>query len=175
MSMVRRSLRGVCGLALVLLGAAHLSVATARAIEPGSVAPVSARGSGLSISDYKGEVVLLDFWASWCATCKLSLPFLDRMQRTYGPRGLRVIAVNVDEDRSDAERLLKPLAPQFSVVFDPKGELPAEYKISSMPTSYLIDRRGTVREKHEGFRQSSEHEIEDQIRRLLGEGEASRT
>ena len=163
-----------CACLMVLIGVACGGPQPASAAGPELEVPgiklVAGRSSPI-LTEYRGKVVLLDFWASWCATCKVSLPFLDRMQRKYAARGLQVLTVNVDTERSAADALLKKLNPSFSVVFDPEGKLPEAFGIQSMPTSFLIDREGAVQEKHEGFRESHEHAIESEILRLLGLGD----
>jgi thiol-disulfide isomerase/thioredoxin len=98
-----------------------------------------------------GRVVLLDFWASWCAPCKASFPALGELQKELGPRGLVVLGVSVDEKRSAYETFLKRHPQPFATVRDASHQLAKTVQVPKMPTSYLIDRRGVVRHVHEGF------------------------
>jgi cytochrome c biogenesis protein CcmG/thiol:disulfide interchange protein DsbE len=115
-----------------------------------AVAEMSAAAQ-LDLSAYRGKVVYLDFWASWCAPCRESFPWMNRWQRQFGPDGLVVIAVNVDRERADAQRFLQAYPADFRIVFDPDGALPEKFAVHGMPTSFLIDRAGEVRLRHEGF------------------------
>jgi cytochrome c biogenesis protein CcmG/thiol:disulfide interchange protein DsbE len=124
--------------------------------------------ASLDLSAYRGKVVYLDFWASWCAPCRESFPWMQRMQQQYGRDGFVVVAVNVDHERSDADRFLHDFAPNFRVEYDPEGRLAERFGIGGMPTSVLIDRDGQVRRRHAGFRTKDPDVLEEQIRALLG-------
>jgi thiol-disulfide isomerase/thioredoxin len=106
----------------------------------------------LDLADFRGRVVYLDFWASWCGPCRQSFPWMETLQSTYQGRGLAIVAVNLDRDRADADKFLKQFHPTFEVRFDPKGELAELYKVQGMPSSVLIDRHGVMRFTHVGFR-----------------------
>lgn len=108
-------------------------------------------GRLVRLADFKGKVVLLDFWASWCGPCKTSFPVLDTLYRDLHPRGLEVLAVNVDERPGDAEEFLRARPHQMLVTFDPKGRAPEAFGVDAMPSSYLIDRQGRIRFTHIGF------------------------
>lgn len=123
----------------------------------------------LDLAPYKGRVVYLDFWASWCAPCRHSFPWMERLRETYGPQGLTILAVDVDANHSDAERFLQQFDPRFKIRFDPSGSLAASYKVEGMPTSFMIDRHGVVRFTHAGFRPGDETKIEGELRTLLDE------
>jgi cytochrome c biogenesis protein CcmG, thiol:disulfide interchange protein DsbE len=130
--------------------------------------PVHAAAS-LDLPSFRGHVVYLDFWASWCAPCRQSFPWMETLKRAYGDQGLEVITVNLDMDRADADKFLKQFHPTFDVRFDPKGELAAFYKVQGMPSSVLIDRRGVTRFTHVGFRPVDGAIYEMQLRELLAE------
>ena len=123
----------------------------------------------LDLSALRGRVVYLDFWASWCAPCRQSFPWMQSMQQTYGARGLSVLAIDVDHDRADAERFLKEFHPGFEVRFDPDGTWAQQFKVTGMPTSLIIDRRGTVRFTHIGFWPADGAVAAYEIRELLDE------
>lgn len=129
----------------LILGALLLALAS------GSAAATSA-DELLDLGALKGRVVYLDFWASWCAPCRESFPWMNRLQRQLGPEGLVIVAVNVDRQRRDADRFLRAHPPHFRIVFDPEGLLPEKFAVQGMPTSFLIDRDGRVQSRHEGFR-----------------------
>jgi thiol-disulfide isomerase/thioredoxin len=118
---------------------------------------------------YRGRVVYLDFWASWCTPCRQSFPWMQAMQDAYAPQGLTIIAVNLDVNRADAERFLRQFDPQFTVSYDARGEVAGRYRIAGMPTSVIIDRHGVTRFTHVGFRPVDRSAYENQLRELLAE------
>jgi thiol-disulfide isomerase/thioredoxin len=123
----------------------------------------------VDLNNLRGRVVYLDFWASWCAPCRQSFPWMQEMQDTYRPQGLTVIAVDVDRKRRDAERFLAMVHTTFAVEFDPNGELAERFHVQGMPTGLLIDRRGVVRFTHIGFRPSDRARYEAQVQQVLNE------
>jgi cytochrome c biogenesis protein CcmG, thiol:disulfide interchange protein DsbE len=131
-------------------------------------APLTGRAA-IRLEDYAGKVVYLDFWASWCAPCRLSLPWMERLHREHAAAGLEVIAINVDEKAAEARRFLKRFPVGFPVVADPHGEIAALYDVRDMPSSYLIDRHGVVREVHRGFNRDSGARLRATIAALLRE------
>jgi thiol-disulfide isomerase/thioredoxin len=155
-----------CRCRAALLAAAALCIGLAPRIEPAMAAPADA---SLDLAALRGEVVYLDFWASWCGPCRLSFPWMQQMQDTYAQQGLKVIAVDVDHDRRDAERFLAAFHPSFDVRFDPTGTLAERFKVQGMPTGLVIDRRGVVRYTHIGFRPVDKSEFEGQLRQLLND------
>jgi thiol-disulfide isomerase/thioredoxin len=128
-----------------------------------------ATDGSVDLNNLRGRVVYLDFWASWCAPCRQSFPWMQQMQDAYRARGLVVLAVDVDIKRQDAERFLAKFQPTFSVEFDPKGELAEQYKVQGMPTGFVIDRRGAVRFTHIGFRPVDRALYEEQLQQVLNE------
>lgn len=142
----------------LLLAAAAAASATAWDVEG---------PEGLDLARWKGKVVLVDFWASWCAPCRASFPWMDGILRAHGAEGLVVVAVNLDEDRAAAERFLaeRPLAAVH--VSDPGGLLAARFGISTMPSALLFDRDGKLAYRHAGFREESEAVYERHVQDLL--------
>lgn len=134
-----------------------------------SVFAPAAAASLLDIGSLRGHVVYLDFWASWCAPCRQSFPWMETMKNAYEAQGLQIIAVNLDTDRADADKFLGQLHPTFDVRFDPRGELAELYKVHGMPSSVLIDRHGLTRFTHVGFRPVDGASYESQMRLLLAE------
>jgi cytochrome c biogenesis protein CcmG/thiol:disulfide interchange protein DsbE len=130
-------------------------------------ANTSSPGDVLELTALKGQVVYLDFWASWCAPCRESFPWMNRLQGELGPDGLVVIAVNVDRQRADADRFLREHPAQFRIVYDADGLLPEKFGVRGMPTSFLIDRNGRVQSRHEGFLLRDRDALRQQIRALV--------
>ncbi len=136
---------------------------------PVLLAAAPARAAGLDLSAYKGKVVYLDFWASWCRPCLQSFPWMNDLADSYKGRGLVVVAVNVDQDTRLAEDFLQQHPADFHVVFDPDGSLADQYKVQAMPTSFLIGRDGKVRYVHSGFYPKKIGDYLAQIRALLNQ------
>lgn len=127
------------------------------------------RASELDLTAYRGKVVYVDFWASWCGPCKQSFPWLDNLVREYRSQNFVVIGVNVDKDRDRAERFLNETPADFPIVYDPQGELATAYKVAGMPSGILIDRAGHVRFQHAGFSEKQKGFYEEQLQTLLAE------
>ena len=128
-----------------------------------------ARAEGLDLSAYKGKVVYLDFWASWCNPCRLSFPWMNEIQEMDGHKGFVVIGVNVDHDRDLADEFLQANNAKFKIVYDPNGNIASEYNFKDMPTSVLIGRDGKVRIVHNGFYPNREASYDADINTLLNE------
>ena len=122
------------------------------------------------LADHQGKVVVLDFWASWCKPCKLSMPWLSQLQRKYAGQGLQIVAVSVDKDEKAMRARLADIDPGIVVVFDPKGALAKQYELQGMPTTFLFDRAGKQAASHVGYLESAAAEREAEIAAMLGEG-----
>ncbi len=143
----------------------------AMALETGKPAPeFSAQSSkgNLQLADYRGKVVYLDFWASWCGPCKQSFPWMNAMQSKYGAQGLQVVAINLDSQPEEAQAFLKSTPGNFQIAYDPNGVMPRQYEIKGMPSSVLIDREGKIISQHAGFNEASKAKIEQAIVSSLG-------
>ncbi len=151
------------GLFLGLL-ALSLFVATSQAQEAGKAATdfdlLSAKQESVKLSGYKGKVVYLDFWASWCVPCRETFPFMNQLKEKYGKDGLEIVAVNIDTKRPDADKFLAQIPADFTVLFDPKRVVAKIYALKGMPTSFLIDRSGNVISTHLGFQKDRAGELE---------------
>jgi thiol-disulfide isomerase/thioredoxin len=148
-----------------------LVMPAALALDTGQAAPEftlsSAEGKPLQLAAFRGKLVYLDFWASWCAPCRRSFPWMNAMQEKYGPAGLAVLGVNVDQRRPDAERFLAQVPAKFTVAYDPQGTVPKLYAIKAMPSTVLIDREGRALLVHAGFRDAERDLLEATIRTAL--------
>jgi len=129
----------------------------------------AAHADGLDLSPYKGKVVYLDFWASWCTPCRVSFPWMNEIQQVYADRGLVVIGVNVDHDRALADAFLQSSPARFKILYDPTGDIASQYEFKDMPTSILIGRDGKVRYEHYGFYTNREHSYIADIVNLLNQ------
>jgi cytochrome c biogenesis protein CcmG, thiol:disulfide interchange protein DsbE len=161
------SIRRVIGTSLC---AAICLCALAAGFKPGDAMPdlASLKLEGKLPDSLKGKVVLLDFWASWCEPCKESFPVMNELQKHYGDQGLVVVAVNVDENKSDMDDFLKANAASFTVLRDAAQKLVAQAGIATMPSSFVIDRDGKVRFAHTGFHGAdSKKKYEQEIESLL--------
>ena len=133
----------------------------------GFASTVAAAEPVLDLKALSGQVVYLDFWASWCAPCRQSFPWMDRMQRELGRDGFVVVAVNVDRVRAEADQFLQKHPVGFRIAFDPEGALAERFGVKGMPTSYLIDRSGQIHSEVKGFRLQDRNALEQRIRSLL--------
>ena len=135
----------------------------------GAAAFGQARAAELDLNAYRGKVVYLDFWASWCTPCRRSFAWLNALVGAYGPRDLVVIGVNVDQSLQLAQQFLDETPASFPIVYDPHGEIATSFKIRGMPSAVLIDRAGQVRFQDIGFSDKRKDEYEEHVKSLLGE------
>ncbi len=123
----------------------------------------AAGAQNVRLADLKGRVVYIDFWASWCAPCKQSFPWMNEMQAKYGPKGLTIIGINVDKKREDADKFLTGTPAKFTVAYDSAGKVAEAYQPKGMPTSFLIGADGVVRAMHVGFRDGDRDKLESEL------------
>ena len=143
------------------------AAAALAAILPG--VPAAAQDPGLDLGKYKGKVVYLDFWASWCGPCKLSFPYMNRLAQTHAGDDLVVLAVDLDRARAPADLFLSQVKNRLPIVYDPTGREAKRFQVKAMPTSLLIGRDGRVRYVHDGFFAAQVPAYEAQIAELLRE------
>ncbi len=123
----------------------------------------------LDLEAYRGKVVYLDFWASWCVPCRESFPFMDQLERDLGSQGLVVVAINVDTERRLADQFLAETPVHFKIFYDPAGALAEQWKVEGMPTTVLIGRDGRPRSQRVGFRRSEAKSVRAAVDLLLAE------
>ena len=157
------------GLVLVL-GAA--STAQADSISAGA-APGCTLHLGAAqareLRQYRGKVVYLDFWASWCTSCVLSFPYMNQLTRDFGAQGLEVVGVDMDEHPEDAQRFLARHPATFDIASGANAACAKAFGVKAMPSSFLIDRRGVIRERREGFQPGEANRLRSGIQTLLAE------
>jgi thiol-disulfide isomerase/thioredoxin len=158
-----------------LLCAALLASTGAWAVESGAPLPALAAPALLdparqvSLAALRGDVVYVDFWASWCAPCRQSMPLLQAFQHRFGARGFRVVGINKDVSVADAQRFLRSVPVDFTLVHDAGDALAKAFDVKAMPSGYLADRHGVVRYVHRGFNAGSEAALEREIAQLVEE------
>jgi len=126
-------------------------------------------GSKISLSQYKGQVVMLNFWASWCGPCRQEMPLLENIYKKYNKMGFTLIGVNVEPDSKAAEGFLKETPVSFPVIYDKDSTVSKAYDVSGMPSTVIIDRKGNIRVLHRGYKPGDENEYLDSIRNLVRE------
>lgn len=129
----------------------------------------SRSGENLKLSEYRGDVVLVNFWASWCGPCRKEMPKLEELYQKYKNLGFNLLAVNVEEDSSKANDFLKDLSVTFPVLYDNENKVSKLYKVSAMPSTVIIDRDGNVRFVHHGYLAGYENDYSKEIKELIEE------
>jgi len=124
--------------------------------------------SALPLERYRGKVLFVDFWASWCGPCVKSFPYFNQLQREFGD-DLAVVAVNLDENPADAEQFLQQVPAQFQIAYDAGQQCARQFDVKAMPSSYLIDRQGKVRYVRLGYRSGENEEIGGLLKTLMAE------
>jgi len=156
----------------ILLLAAALA-APALALDKGDALPPlvlpTADGTPLDLASLRGQVVLVDFWASWCGPCRESFPWFAEMHDKLAARGLRIVAISLDEERKDADRFLAMHPAPFTVLFDAEAISGPLFALPAMPSSYLVGRDGIVRARHAGFRAKDRDALAAEIEAALVE------
>lgn len=126
-------------------------------------------GENLRLSEFRGEVVMINFWASWCGPCRQEMPLLDEIYAQYQPMGFTILGVNVEEDSTKARKMLGDAPVNFPVLFDNDSEVSKLYNVVAMPSTVLVDRNGNVRYLHQGYKPGYEEAYQQQVRALIRE------
>ena len=128
-----------------------------------------ASGQSVTLSDLRGQVVMINFWASWCGPCREEMPLLEQIHQRYEPLGFTLLGVNVEENSADGQAFLAERPVSFPVLYDPDNGISKLYDVVAMPSTVLIDRQGNVRYLHHGYKPGYENDYQDQIRALARE------
>ncbi len=121
----------------------------------------------LDLAKYRGKVVYVDFWASWCGPCKLSFPFMQQLAMHYPASDLAIVTINVDRQRSAADAFLRQVRSNLPVIYDATGDLAQTWKVADIPTSLVFDREGAMRFRHQGFFPGKVREYEAHVAQLV--------
>jgi thiol-disulfide isomerase/thioredoxin len=155
-------------LAVWLVPIVFITTVQAQAVPEFRLPVLGSQGS-LGLADFKGKVLYVDFWASWCLPCAESIPAMEKIRNQLHSQGFEVIAINLDESVDDAKRFLLSKPVSYPVLLDRKQKTPAQFGIQGMPTAYLLDRQGQVRLTHVGFRKGDGEKLKIEIEKLLQE------
>lgn len=126
-------------------------------------------GQNLRLSEFRGQVVMINFWASWCGPCRQEMPHLEALYQRYESLGFTLLGVNVEKDRRDADEMLSGMKVSFPILFDSNNEVSKLYDVIAMPSTVLVDRDGKIRHIHHGYKSGYEDEYQSQIRSLIKE------
>jgi peroxiredoxin len=129
----------------------------------------SSSGSNVSLAQYQGQVVMINFWASWCGPCRQEMPLLESIYKKYNKLGFTMIGVNVEPDSKAADEWLKATPVSFPILYDKDSKVSKLYDVSGMPSTVIIDRSGKLRMLHRGYKPGDENEYMDSIRALIRE------
>lgn len=158
---------------VALIATTALALPALAANPTGGPAPqftlASRSGANVSLAQYKGQVVMLNFWASWCGPCRQEMPLLDSIYKQYHRMGFTLIGVNVEPDSNAANQWLKETPVSFPVLYDKESKVSKMYDVAGMPSTVIIDRTGKVRVLHRGYKPGDENEYLDSIRKLVRE------
>jgi peroxiredoxin len=159
-------MRAIHSVAAIMILAAMATSADAAA--PAFTLPAR-DGGNLSLEELKGQVVMINFWATWCGPCRQEMPLLEQIQAKYEPLGFTLVGINVEPDSAAAQQWLAKVPVTFPILFDRKNEVAASFGVEGMPSSVFIDRAGNVRYVHRGYRPGDEARYADMVRSLVKE------
>ena len=163
----------LCLLRRLLLAGMMAAAMPAAALELDRAAPdftlKSLGGKNLKLSEMAGNVVLINFWASWCGPCREEMPLLNDLHKKYEPLGFAVFGVNVEEDVKGAMGFLQNFPVDFPVLLDSSNQVSKQYKVIAMPTTVLVDRDGKVRYLHQGYKSGDEIKYQQMVKKLVRE------
>ena len=166
---ISKSLRTLASVtAIILIAATTVTAGIEQSAAPDFTLK-SIEGENLKLSEYRGEVVLINFWASWCGPCLQEMPVLSELHDKYKALGFTALGVNVEEDSAKARKLLKELPVSFPVLLDNESVVSKQYNVVAMPSTVLVDRNGNMRYLHKGYKPGLEDVYLQQVRDLISE------
>ena len=157
------------GMLLTVFAATSLASSGMEGQQAPDFALKSSTGENLRLSEYRGDVVMINFWATWCGPCRQEMPLLDELYQRYERVGFNLLGVNIDDDSRRAMQMIDELGVNFPVLFDSRKEVSKLYEVEAMPVTVLVDREGNVRYVHHGYKPGYEEKYLDQVRSLLRE------
>ena len=160
---------GLVGLFFCVVAASTLASSGLAGQPAPDFALKSASGENLRLSEYRGDVVMINFWATWCGPCRQEMPLLDELYSRYQRVGFNLLGVNIDDDSNRAMDMVRELGVSFPVLFDASKEVSKLYQVNAMPVTVLVDREGRVRHVHHGYKPGYEQKYLDEVRSLLRE------
>lgn len=129
----------------------------------------AADGSNYRLAEQRGELVLINFWASWCGPCRQEMPELDKLAADFADLGVQVVGINVEQETADAEQFLKAAPVSFPILWDGSNSTAKAYAVSGMPTTVIVDRNGDIRYRHAGYQPGDEQQYREQLKKLVRE------
>ncbi len=126
-------------------------------------------GSNFRLEEHRGEVLFINFWATWCGPCRQEMPLLNELHERYSAAGFKILGVNVEEDSAGAATMAKKMGLSFPILFDTESNVSQLYNVDAMPSSVLVDRNGKMRYLHRGYKPGYEEEYRAQIKELIRE------
>jgi len=173
--MHRNRIRAIIAIGAVVIGIAALGVALAPAARAGAPAPApdfalpAMDGSELRLSELRGQVVMINFWATWCGPCRQEMPLLQQLQVKYEPLGFTLVGINVEPESAGARTWLEKVHVTFPILFDRQNQVAERFGVQGMPSSVFVDRSGKVRYVHRGYQPGDESKYADMVRSLVKE------
>ncbi len=161
--------KALMGIGLSIIAASGLAVADMTGREAPDFALKSSTGENLRLSEYRGDVVMVNFWATWCGPCRQEMPLLEELFSRYERVGFTLLGVNIDDDPRRAVAMAQELGVTFPVVFDNTKEVSKLYDVNAMPVTVLVDKEGRVRHVHHGYKPGYEEKYLNEVRALLRE------
>ena len=164
----RHLLRVLLGAALAIsAGIAGSAASTSQAAPDFTLRSLD--GRNVRLQELRGQVVMVNFWASWCAPCRVEMPHLNKLADKYRTSGFTLLGVNVDDDPKNGSAAATKMGLHFPVLHDGEKRVVKMYDVATMPSTVLIDRDGRVRYLHRGYREGYEQTYDQQVRELLKE------
>ncbi len=158
----------IAALAVIVVLSTDISAGFEQAAAPDFTLK-SADGKNVRLSEYRGDVVLINFWASWCGPCRQEMPVLSDLHDRYKSLGFTVLGINVEENSNDARKLLGKIPVSFPILFDNTSTVSKQYDVVAMPSTVIVDRDGNMRYLHKGYKPGLEDVYLQQVRELIRE------